>query len=97
MVWRNISGNNPDIVGQNSPLITADPNGTIGLTNAGYAGELPGSSHCPGSQQGICLASEVAHYELPGSSSTWLTHPLTSWLEFHHDTQLSGNVNGPGG
>lgn len=97
VVWRNISANNPDIVGQNSPLITADPNGTIGLTIAGYAGELPGSSHCPGSQQGICLASEVAHYELPGSSSTWLTHPLTSWLEFHHDTQLSGNVNGPGG
>ena len=45
----------------------------------------------------MCIRDRVAHYELPGSSSTWLTHPLTSWLEFHHDTQLSGNVNGPGG
>ncbi len=82
------------IVGQNSPLVTADPNGTIGITIAGYVGELGGSGAC---HQSFCLASTVAHYVIPGSSAQWLSHSKTSWLQFHHDAQLSGNTAGPNG
>jgi outer membrane protein assembly factor BamB len=82
------------IVGQNSPLVTADPDGTIGITIAGYVGELRGSGAC---QQSFCLASTVAHYTIPGSSAQWLSRAATSWLQFHHDPQLSGNMAGPNG
>ena len=42
----------PDLGFQNSPLVTDDPNGTIGITIAGYNGN----------NQGV-----VQHYEIPGS------------------------------
>jgi len=89
-VWREELG----IVGQNSPLITADPNGHIGITIAGYKGETYGTGAC---RMSFCLASTVAHFEVTGSSATWLDNPATSWLQFHHDAQLSGNVDGPTG
>jgi hypothetical protein len=59
---------------QNSPLVTADPNGTIGITIAGYNGY----------NQGV-----IAHYEIPGSNGALAVGP-GSWPMFHHDPQLTG-------
>ncbi len=66
---------------QNSPLVTDDPNGTIGITVAGYG--------CPTSQ---CFG-QVEHYEIPGSNGA-LAVGSGSWPEFHHDPQLTGNAGG---
>ena len=70
---------------QGTPLITADAGGRIGITLAGYY--LNG-----GTGQ---LAGRIRHFTVNGSSSADLADPLTSWLEFHHDPKLSGNVAGP--
>jgi fibronectin type 3 domain-containing protein len=59
---------------QNSPLVTDDPNGTIGITLAGYNGH----------NQGM-----VVHYEIPGSNGA-LAVGGGSWPMFHHDPQLTG-------
>ena len=59
---------------QNSPLVTDDPNGTIGITIAGYNGN----------NQGV-----IVHYEIPGSDGAVAVGP-GSWPMFHHDPQLSG-------
>lgn len=59
---------------QNSPLVTDDPNGTIGVTIAGYDG---------------ANAGVVNHYEIPGSNGA-LAVASGSWPMFHHDPQLSG-------
>ncbi len=67
---------------QNSPLVTEDPNGTIGITVAGYTGGR-GESH------GI-----IEHYEIVGSDGSVVTE-AGAWPEFHHDPQLTGNANAP--
>jgi Fibronectin type III domain len=59
---------------QNSPLVTDDPNGTVGITIAGYNG----------SNQGV-----VQHYEIPGSDGA-LAVGQGSWPMFHHDPQSTG-------
>jgi hypothetical protein len=59
---------------QNSPLVTDDPNGTIGITIAGYNG----------ANRGV-----VQHYEIPGSNGA-LAVGAGSWPMFHHDPGLSG-------
>ncbi len=59
---------------QNSPLVTDDPNGTVGITLAGYNGH----------NQGV-----VEHFEIPGSNGA-LAVGSGSWPMFHHDPQLSG-------
>ncbi len=64
----------PDLGFQNSPLVTDDPNGTIGITIAGYNGN----------NQGV-----VQHYEIPGSDGA-LAVGAGSWPMFHHDTSLTG-------
>ena len=64
----------PDIGFQNSPLITDDPNGTVGITLAGYNGN----------NQGV-----IQHYEIPGSNGA-LAVGTGSWPMFHHDPALSG-------
>jgi hypothetical protein len=64
----------PDLGFQNSPLITDDPNGTVGITIAGYNGN----------NQGV-----VQHYEIPGSHGA-LAIGAGSWPMFHHDPSLSG-------
>ena len=74
-------------VGQDTPLVTADANGTIGITLAGYHGVLVNSQ--------VHLAGDIVHYEIAGSDASWLSHPITSWLEFHHDPRLTGNTSGP--
>ena len=94
IVWTlNSISPSPDFKGQNSPLITAEPNGHIGITVAGYGCAMSGTT-CG---QPITLVGRVLHFEVTGSNSTWLTNPLTSWLQFHHDPQLSGNTSGPTG
>jgi hypothetical protein len=67
---------------QNSPLVTDDPNGTIGITLAGY---IP--SNGPGSP-GV---GDVVHYEIAGSNGAAAVG-AGSWPMFHHDPQLTGDV-----
>jgi len=64
---------------QNSPLVTNDSNGTIGITIAGYS---------YATDQGV-----VQHYEVsvPGDPSV---NEVGAWPEFHHDPQLTGNAAG---
>ena len=54
----------PDLGFQNSPLVTDDPNGEIGITVAGYDGTNRG---------------EVRHYEIHGSDGAAALGP-TSWV-----------------
>jgi outer membrane protein assembly factor BamB len=64
---------------ENSPLVTDDPNGEIGVTVAGY------NAHDVG---------EVDHYELAGSAGVDVDH-AGGWPMFHHDPRLSGNAEAP--
>ena len=66
---------------QNSPLVTDDPNGTIGITLAGYI--LDGGQ----------LYGEIDHYEIPGSHGAEAVGN-GSWPMFHHDPQLTGDAGG---
>jgi len=66
----------PDLGFQNSPLVTEDPNGTVGVTIAGYNGD----------NEGV-----IQHYEIPGSDGA-LAVGTGSWPMFHHDPSLSGAV-----
>ena len=68
---------------QNSPLVTQDPNGTIGITLAGYTASAL-------SPQGV---GEIDHYEIGGSNGALAIGP-GSWPMFHHDPQLTGNAGG---
>jgi hypothetical protein len=68
---------------QNSPLVTDDPNGTIGITLAGYVG----SSLSPAG------VGEIDHYEIPGSDGAAAVGGA-AWPMFHRDPQLTGNAGG---
>ncbi len=61
---------------QNSPLVTDDPNGRVGVTVAGYNAR----------DQGV-----VEHFELFGSSGAYVDG-LGAWPMFHHDPQLTGDA-----
>jgi outer membrane protein assembly factor BamB len=61
---------------QNCALVTADPNGSIGVTLAGY---------------GPTDGGVVQHYELVGSSGAVVAE-AGAWPMFHHDPYLSGNA-----
>ncbi len=69
---------------QNAPLVTADPNGTIGITVAGYFA-LQGNT---ADVQGI-----VQHFEVAGSNGN-LADEAGAWPQFHHDSELTGFVGG---
>jgi hypothetical protein len=62
---------------QNSALVTDDPNGSTGVTLAGYNGY----------NRGV-----VEHFELVGSKG-YLADEAGSWPMFHHDSTLSGNAD----
>ena len=65
---------------QNSPLVTADPDGHIGLTGVGY--EASGTI--------------VTHWEIDntfGSGSS--VYEPGAWPQFHHDPQLTGDAGTP--
>jgi len=64
----------PDLGFQNSPLVTDDPNGDVGITVAGYDGTNQG---------------EIRHYEITGSDGAAAVG-ATSWPMFHHDPQRTG-------
>ena len=64
---------------QNYALVTDDPNGTIGVTLAGY------NAHDVGT---------VEHFELTGSKGS-LVDVAGAWPMFHHDRELSGNAGTP--
>ncbi len=72
----NLTVLSPDLGFQNSPLVTDDPNGTIGITVAGYDGTNHG---------------EIRHYEITGSVGASAVGPL-SWPMFHHDPERTGMV-----
>ena len=72
---------NPFLGLQNSPLVTEDPNGTIGITLAGYVAGAPGG------------LGQIDHYEIAGSNGARAVGPGT-WPMFHHDPQLTGNAGG---
>jgi hypothetical protein len=67
-----------DVGLQGSPLVTDDPNGTIGITLAGYNGYNQG---------------EVDHFQMPGSHGARVDE-VGAWPMFHHDPQLTGNAGG---
>jgi hypothetical protein len=64
---------------QNSALVTDDPNGSIGITVAGY------DAHDIGT---------VEHFELSGSQGADVDQ-AGAWPMFHHDPRLSGNAEAP--
>jgi hypothetical protein len=64
---------------QNTPLVTEDPDGAIGITIAGYNG----------TPQGV-----IYHYEIPSSNGAQAVGP-GSWPGFHRDPALDGNDGGP--
>ena len=68
---------------QNAPLVTDDPNGTIGITTAGYF-DNPG-----GQLQGV-----ITHYEVARSNGS-LANETGAWPMFHHDPQLTGDAGTP--
>lgn len=68
---------------QNSPLVTARPDGSVGVTVAGYIGEMSGGR--------VQLRSIVRHYSIPGSDAATVDD-IGSWPMFHRDPQLTGTV-----
>jgi hypothetical protein len=70
-----------DTIGlQNSPIVTDDANGTIGITIAGYTG-AGDQSH-----------AAMEHFEVVGSNGSTVNE-AGAWPEFHHDPQLTGNAD----
>ena len=77
-----ISDLSPHLGLQNSPLVTDDPNGTIGITLAGY-GSRP---RHPRHRRGQPLRDHrVQRGRRPRAGS---------WPMFHHDPQLTGDAGG---
>ncbi len=68
---------------QNSALVTADADGSIGITVAGYF-KVQGGNYV----QGI-----VQHFEVSGSDSA-NADSAGGWPQFHHDAALSGFIGG---
>jgi hypothetical protein len=63
---------------QSSPLVTVDPNGTLGVTIAGYTASPT-------------VHGVMEHFELVGSHVSTVSE-AGAWPEFHHDAQLTGNA-----
>jgi len=72
-------GQSAGLAFQNSPLVTDDPNGSMGLTIAGYNS----------SNQGV-----IQHYEVSQSNGAAATE-AGAWPMFHHDSQLTGDTGLP--
>jgi hypothetical protein len=65
---------------QNSPLVTSDPDGHIGITAAGYQGS----------------GTVVAHWEIDNTNGSGSSvNERGAWPQFHHDPQLSGDAGTP--
>jgi len=72
-------GQSAGLAFQNSPLVTDDPNGTIGITIAGYNS----------SNKGV-----IQHYEVSESRGSTVNE-TGAWPMFHHDPHLTGNAGLP--
>ncbi len=67
---------------ESSPLVTDDPNGTIGLTGAGFN---------YGNDSGI-----VTHWEIGDTAGSGASvNESGAWPQFHHDPQLTGDAGTP--
>jgi hypothetical protein len=64
----------PNVSFRNSATVTADPNGTVGVTVAGI---LSGKS-------------TIQHFEVEGTANVRTVQTYGSWPMFHHDPQLTG-------
>ena len=64
---------------QNSALVTDDPNGTVGITLAGYFAPGP--------------TGRIDHFEVAGSDGAAAVAGA-AWPMFHHDPQLTGDAGG---
>jgi outer membrane protein assembly factor BamB len=67
---------------QSSPLVTDDPNGTLGITIAGY--KAGGT--------GVNGEAVVEHFELDRPGSGARATEAGSWPEFHGNPRLTGNA-----
>lgn len=63
---------------QNSATVTADPDGSIGITIAGAKSVKSGAS------------GYVRHYKVTGTSGVTSVQTPGAWPMFHHDPQLTG-------
>jgi hypothetical protein len=73
---------------QNAALVTRDPDGSIGVTVAGYHGLQGGD--------GTAVQGIVQHFELTGSNGN-VVNETGAWPQFHHDAQLTGLAAGGNG
>ncbi|MGH9081732.1 MAG: PQQ-binding-like beta-propeller repeat protein [Acidimicrobiales bacterium] len=73
----------PNVGFQNSPLVTQDPTGAIGITVAGYV-----------ATSGSTTGSYLYHYRVTSSNGS-AVHESGAWPQFHHDAQLTGNAGTP--
>ncbi|HWE65082.1 MAG TPA: PQQ-binding-like beta-propeller repeat protein, partial [Acidimicrobiales bacterium] len=71
---------------QNAPLVTDDPNGSIGITVAGYFALASSSNQ---DVQGM-----VQHFTVSGTNGSRADEP-GAWPQFHHDAQLTGFTGAP--
>jgi hypothetical protein len=69
---------------QNSPLVTDDPNGHIGITGAGYV------------SVGGTPVGAVLHWEIDATAGSGSSvYEAGAWPQFHHDPQLTGDAGTP--
>jgi len=65
---------------QNSPLVTDDPDGHVGITGAGY----------------YANGSVITHWEIDNTNASGANVTETgAWPQFHHDPQLTGDAGTP--
>ncbi|HSZ37831.1 MAG TPA: VCBS repeat-containing protein [Acidimicrobiales bacterium] len=65
---------------QNSPLVTDDPDGHIGITGVGYAPS----------------GTIVTHWEIDNTAGSGSSvYEQGAWPQFHHDPQLTGDAGTP--
>jgi hypothetical protein len=69
---------------QNAALVTAEPNGHIGITVAGYSA-VSGSS--------FAVQGMVQHFDVSATNGG-LANESGAWPQFHHDAQLTGFAGG---
>jgi outer membrane protein assembly factor BamB len=77
-----VLGNNEAF--QNSPLVTNDPDGHIGITGAGYE-DIGGNG-----------VSVIQHWEIDSTAGSGSSvNEAGAWPQFHHDPQLTGDAGTP--
>jgi hypothetical protein len=70
---------------ESTPLITNDPNGTIGVTFDGW--------HYVPNDPDFDTQGTILHFELPNPGDVSVAE-TGAWPQFHHDPQLTGDAGG---